>query len=75
MAEKSTFLQNFHFFGLGLYWAGSQYRGKYLCIFGRGAKKVEKNRKNHEKIENFRFFKIDPKVKIWSYGGQFWPKN
>ena len=57
------------------YWAGSQYRGKYLCIFSRGTKKVEKSRENHEKVEFFRFFKIDPKVKIWSYGGQFWPKN
>ena len=31
--------------------------------------------KNHEKIENFRFFKIDPNVKIWAYGGQFGPKT
>ena len=38
-------------------------------------KKVEKNQKNHEKIENFQLFKIDRNVKIWSNGGQFGPEN
>ena len=39
LAEKSTFWRNFHFFfGWGLYWAGSQYWGKDLCIFGRETK-------------------------------------
>ena len=38
-------------------------------------KKVEKNQKNHEKIENFQIFKIDRNVKIWSNGGQIGPTN
>ena len=43
LAKKSPFfLRNFHFFGWGAYWAGSQYWGKYLCIFSRGADKIEK---------------------------------
>ena len=45
------------FFGWGLYWAGSQYRGKDLCIFGRGAKKVEKMEKIMKKSKIFDFSK------------------
>ena len=30
---------------------------------------------NREKVENFQVLKIDPNVKIWTYIGEFWPKN
>ena len=46
--------------------------------FRPGGQKVEvrtEKSKKFEKIENFRFFEIDPKVKKWTYGRQFWPKN
>ena len=78
MAEKSTFLRKFHFFffWLGPVLGGPPVPGKRLMHFRPGGgQKSRKNRKTGEKVEIFQNFKIDPKVKICSYGGQFWPKS
>ena len=58
--RKTDFFAKFSlfFFGWGLYWAGSQYRGKDLCIFGWWAKKVEKIAKMAKKSKFFKFLQM-----------------
>ena len=76
MAKKSTFFRNFQFFfRLGPVLGGLPVLGKILMHFEPGGQKSRKKSKKHEKVEFFKFFEIDPNVKIWSFGGQFWPKN
>ena len=57
LAKKSLFfLRNFNFFGWGVYWAGSQYWVKYLCIFSRGADTIGKKIEKIVKTRQFSIF-------------------
>ena len=75
LGQKITFFAKFPLFWLGPILGGHPVLGKILMHFQPGCQKCRKKVENHEKVENFRFSKIDPNVKIWTYGGQFCPKN
>ena len=75
--RKTEFFAKFSLFlgGWGPYWAGTYCWGNYLAIFSRGGKKWPKIEKKHEKVEISQFFKIGPKVKIWTYRCEVGPKK
>ena len=73
---KNHFFREIFTFLAGAHTGRAPSTGEITYAFSaRGLKMSKKSRKNHEKVEIFRFFKVDPNVIIWTYGGQFWPKN